>query len=406
MRAETPAEDGTGTCGAGSGVSASPRASSGVSVPPASVRPMVTPQGSPSTAAPGRAPALTVLDLFAGAGGLSTGLAAGGSYRTIEAVELDVAAAATYEQNHPEADVFVGPIQEWLRTRTVPSVDVIVGGPPCQGFSTLGKQDAEDDRNSLWQEYARTIVRAQPRYFVVENVAAFMRSAQYDQFRAAVGPGGPLSTYAFEAQVLNAADYGSFQARKRAVLIGHHQDLPFPGWPVATHRGEHRTVRDAFRGLSPRWRDVELPPRTVTFRGVDLPGVFSTDDLHLGRDYSHLSKMRFRHIPPGGNRFDLPDHLLADCWRSHQNGSGDVMGRLRWDRPSVTIRTEFFKPEKGRYLHPEEHRAITHLEAAVLQGFPRNYKWVGSKTAIARQIGNAVPIPLGAAIGRQLAAAY
>ncbi len=345
---------------------------------------------------------MTVLDLFAGAGGLSAGLGLQGGYSTVEAVEMDVAAAATYQQNHPGADVFVGPIQEWLRTRDVPSVDVIVGGPPCQGFSTLGKQHAEDERNTLWREYARTIVRARPRYFVVENVAAFMKSAQYQQFLDAVEPGAELADYAFQARVLNAADHGAFQARKRAVLIGHHRDLPFPGWPEPTHADAHRTVREAFRGLDGAWNSLELPERTHTFKGMVLPGVFRTHELHLGRDYSPTSRARFRSIPPGGNRFDLPDELLPPCWRRHTSGSGDVMGRLRWDRPSVTIRTEFFKPEKGRYLHPEENRAITHYEAAVLQGFPRDYKWVGSKTSIARQIGNAVPIPLGAAIGARL----
>ena len=87
----------------------------------------------------------------------------------------------------------------------------------------------------------------------------------------------------------------------------------------------------------------------------------------------------------------------------HTSGSGDVMGRMVWEKPSVTIRTEFFKPEKGRYLHPTEHRAITHFEAARLQGFPDDYLWVGSKVDIARQIGNAVPLPLGRALGEAIA---
>ena len=116
-----------------------------------------------------------------------------------------------------------------------------------------------------------------------------------------------------------------------------------------------------------------------------------------------MSGERFAAIPYGGNRFDIPGHLLPRCWQNHTTGSGDVMGRLRWDQPSVTIRTEFYKPEKGRYLHPTENRPITHYEAALLQGFPPTFEWFGSKTAIGRQIGNAVPVPLARAIAQHLA---
>ncbi len=347
---------------------------------------------------------LTVLDLFAGAGGLSTGLGRTGRFRTVQAVEMDVAAAATYTRNH-HAKVHVGPIQEWVREHDVPEVDVVVGGPPCQGFSTLGKQDAEDVRNGLWEEYARTVVRARPRYFVVENVSAFLRSTQFARFEQETSPGGRLADWTFQAKVVNAADHGAAQARRRAVLIGHLRDLPFPGWPEPQHGVLPRTVRQALSGVREACDATDLPERSIEFHGKSLPGYFLTSELHLDRNYSSMSRARFRTIPTGGNRFDIPDHLLPDCWRRHQTGSADVMGRLHWDRPSVTIRTEFFKPEKGRYLHPVADRAISHLEAALLQGFPRDYQWVGSKTAIARQIGNAVPIPLGEAIGRTIAAA-
>src|SRR5690606_36053881 len=120
---------------------------------------------------------------------------------------------------------------------------------------------------------------------------------------------------------------------------------------------------------------------------------------------SALSMNRFRAIPAGGGRFDLTDELLTPCWRSHTTGAGDVMGRLHWDRPAVTVRTEFFKPEKGRYVHPTEHRTISHHEAARLQGFPDDYRWVGTKADIARQIGNAVPLALGEALGRAVSLA-
>jgi len=268
----------------------------------------------------------------------------------------------------------------------------------------LGKRDSGDERNYLWQEYAATILRSQPKYFVVENVAAFSKSQQFRDFTEATGPDGILRDYTFEWDVLNAADYGAFQARKRAILIGRHRDLPAIGMPAPTHRGAHHTVADAFRNIPREVSGTQLPPQRTEHFGQSLPGAFRPFDLHIGRDYSPLSEARFRAIPPGGNRFDLPDHLLAPCWRGHTKGAGDVMGRLHWKQPSVTIRTEFFKPEKGRYLHPFEDRAITHYEAAVLQGFPETHRFVGSKTAIARQIGNAVPIPLGRAIAAHLLA--
>lgn len=357
------------------------------------------------------APTIDVLDLFAGAGGLTAGFhAASDRFRVSRAIELDTAAAATYQATFgprfgPDV-VYNGGIESWLRDEDVPSVDVIVGGPPCQGFSMLGKRDVEDKRNYLWQEYAATILRAQPKYFVVENVAAFAKSQQFRDFTASTQPDGILRDYTFEWDVLNAADFGAFQARKRAILIGRHRDLPAIGLPTPTHVGRHRTVRKAFAHIDPTVVETKLDGRMKTFFGVEMPGVFRPFELHVGRDYAEISKLRFPQIPVGGNRFDLPEHLKAPCWVGHTKGSGDVMGRLHWDKPSVTIRTEFFKPEKGRYLHPVEDRAITHYEAAVLQGFPETHRFVGSKTAIARQIGNAVPVPLGHAIAEHLLAQF
>lgn len=352
---------------------------------------------------------IRVIDLFAGAGGLTAGFKqVSDRFTTVRAVEWDQAAAASYTATFGDGIVFPGSIQDWLEKEEVPPADLIVGGPPCQGFSTLGKRDAEDERNSLWREYMATIVKAKPKYFVVENVAAFAKSPQYTLFLEETQPGGELEDYTFEHQVLNAADYGAPQARKRTVIIGHLRSLEFPGWPDPTHAGEHKSIEVAFA-------EAQIPTdvtgidfvddRTTEFEGKKFAGPFVRDELHLGRRYTQLSLDRFATIGPGGNRFDIaknrPD-LLPKCWVNHTSGSADVMGRLRWKDPSVTIRTEFFKPEKGRYLHPDADRAITHFEAAVLQGFPPEHKFVGSKTAIAKQIGNAVPIPLGAAIARKL----
>jgi DNA (cytosine-5)-methyltransferase 1 len=352
---------------------------------------------------PSRA-SVRVLDLFSGAGGLSTGFAlASKRYSTVRAVESDEAAAASYAANHGDDKVYAGTIEDWLRGEDVPPAELVIGGPPCQGFSALGKQDVLDTRNQLWLRYAETIRKAQPKYFVLENVPAFLKSVHYERFRQQCEPKRQLGAYTFRAVVLNAADYGAAQVRKRVILIGHHRDLVFPGFPKPTHAPDDWvTLKDVLAGRPERVRRIDLPNRWIDVGDKFLPGEFRTDELHLARHYEDLSLIRMAHIPPGGNRFDIPDDLLARCWREHTSGAADVMGRLSWDKPSVTIRTEFFKPEKGRYLHPTEHRALTHHEAARIQGFPDDYKWVGAKGSIARQIGNAVPIPLGRAIGKHL----
>ncbi len=352
---------------------------------------------------------IRVLDLFAGAGGLTAGFhQASPRFTTVAAVEADLSAAASYAETFGDT-VFAGTVEDWLLKTDVPlNVDVVVGGPPCQGFSNLGKRNEEDARNALWERYADVLTRVRPKYFVVENVSAFAKSRQYGQFVEATAPDGVLSDYAFEHRVLNAADFGAPQIRRRAVILGRHRDLPPPDFPVATHGPtsgleKYRTVGEVLRHV-PNDPDMDhvLGARTVEFRGRVFAGSYGIRDLHWSRRYTQLSLDRFSAIPPGGNRFDLPDVLKARCWISHTRGSADVMGRLVAEKPSVTIRTEFFKPEKGRYLHPTANRAITHYEAALLQGFPAGHRFVGSRAAVARQIGNAVPIPLGAAIARQL----
>jgi DNA (cytosine-5)-methyltransferase 1 len=150
-----------------------------------------------------------------------------------------------------------------------------------------------------------------------------------------------------------------------------------------------RTVRDAI---------ADLPnPEGSQIRDVPPPL-----DLHFGRTPTAVSAARYRAVPEQGmNRFDLQKRapaLTPNCWLKKTQGGTDLFGRLWWDRPAFTIRTEFFKPEKGRYLHPVQHRPLTHREAARLQSFPDSFKFCGSKNEIAKQIGNAVPPLLSARI--------
>jgi DNA (cytosine-5)-methyltransferase 1 len=348
-------------------------------------------------------PNFAVLDLFSGCGGLTEGLTSvrhqSARFIPVGAVEIDRYAAATYASNFGP-HVHCGDISDWIGDG-VPCADIVVGGPPCQGFSALGKRDPNDDRNKLWSRYAEVVASVRPSYFVLENVPPFLRSEQFRLLQDATASDGDLRDYTVEASpmIVNASDYGSAQKRRRAVVVGRLRELP----PVTlTKVPKPRTVRDAIGSTKARVKTKDLPvsekPVKVANGVVVAPGVFLTSDLHVTRNFTDLSLQRFAAIKVGGNRHDLPDELRARCWLAHDDGSHDVMGRLHWDRPAVTIRTEFWKPEKGRYLHPEADRPITHMEAALLQGFPPDFRWCGTKVSIGRQIGNAVPVELGRAI--------
>jgi DNA (cytosine-5)-methyltransferase 1 len=353
---------------------------------------------------------LRLLDLFAGCGGLTRGFLGEPNstkavrFKVLAAVENDRAAAATYAANF--GDHVVDESVENVHADDVPSVDVVIGGPPCQGFSNLGLRAPDDPRNSLWRHYVRLLQRATPDYFVMENVPGFLNSPGWESLQRQTIE-GELREYELIPHVLNAADFGAAQIRKRAVVIGRHRDMPRPPAPrpTITHPSMRRTVGDALAPLPRQATTGTLPERSVPTPAGPIAGTYRTAELHLDRSLSELVRSRIRSIPYGGNRRDIPAVLLPDCWREHESTT-DVMGRLRWEKPSVTIRTEFVKPEKGRYLHPTEDRPLTLAEGALLQGFPLDFAWCGTRTAIARQIGNAVSVPLARAIADSLARVY
>ncbi|QSE72492.1 DNA cytosine methyltransferase [Rhodococcus sp. PSBB049] len=343
--------------------------------------------------------AIRTLDLFAGAGGLSLGFEqADLGFEPVHAVEIDAAAARTYKR-HFGCAVYDGPIENLERFE---AAEVILGGPPCQGFSPLGRDRDDASRaqlNELWQQYLRAVRQVQPKAFVIENVPEFQRSAQFARLLELMDTDRELSRYRFAYGVLNAADYGVPQRRRRGIFMAVRGRKPVPWPPPPTHgpesvgATEYVTVRDAIA-------DIPLATARTEVEVVD-----GRQDLHIGRNARPMSLARYRAIPEGGNRFDLarnrPD-LLPQCWANKPTGTTDVMGRLWWDRPSVTIRTEFYKPEKGRYLHPVADRPITHREAARLQSFPDDFEFEGTKIEIARQIGNAVPPRLARALATHL----
>ncbi|AZA08526.1 Modification methylase HaeIII [Corynebacterium pseudopelargi] len=342
------------------------------------------------------------MDLFSGAGGLSLGLETGSqSIKTVAAIEANRDAAATFQLNHREAKVYNQNIEQWEMEDI--GVDILAGGPPCQGFSSLGKKSQEDPRNKLWEQYVRVVAETKPTWLIIENVPNFLKSLEFQRMAENL-QNDWLGSYELFSTIINAADCGVPQNRKRAIIIGHRRGGMIPLVEELINaemaKVKRSTLKDVIFDLNYSPNETELGRRTIDLNGATLKGPFCGKELHLNRKYAELSIERFSYIKKNGNRHDIPDHLLPDCWKKHSTGASDVMGRLDWERPSVTIRTEFFKPEKGRYLHPERNRALTLLEAARIQGFPDTYKWVGSKTSIARQIGNAVPVHLAALIGR------
>ena len=332
----------------------------------------------------------------------------------VAAVEWNLHAAATYAANFGADHTLWTDIAAF---RDVPKVDVVIGGPPCQGFSNLGSKDPDDPRNSLWREYVRVVLEADPQVFVLENVDRFSKTLEFDMLMNELRSGRLKRWKWHAAEVLNAADFGVPQRRQRTILIASRvgpikHPVPTRARVASGRLEKWNGVESVIGGLPKKPETTELPDESVELFGQTVPGIFKMPDLHFGRRPTQKSLDRYDHIPPGGGRFDLPDHLLPECWANKPTGTTDVMGRMQWDQPSLTIRTEFYKPEKGQYLHPQwdaknasrrVNRVITHQEAALIQTFPTDYLWCGSKIEIARQIGNAVPPMLAQALAKVIA---
>jgi DNA (cytosine-5)-methyltransferase 1 len=356
--------------------------------------------------------AFTLIDLFAGAGGLSLGFAklSGHGYRSVWANDSNKPAIATYAANFGGHAV-PGDIMQLLDAPEIdiPVAGVVIGGPPCQGFSLLNKNRRTDERKSLWQPFFDVVRRAQADVFVMENVPQLLASSEYEDILDAACQLG----FTTRAATLCAADYGVAQMRKRAFIVGCRFADPALSFPP---KRTHYNPKQQPALYAEEYADNPLPWRTVRDAIADLPepqGTEVTDappplNLHFGRMPTAMSMARYRAIPEQGmNRFDLQriaPELTPECWIRKTSGGTDLFGRLWWDRPAFTIRTEFFKPEKGRYLHPSQHRPLTHREAARLQSFPDDFRFCGSKIEIAKQIGNAVPPLLAACVADSVTA--
>jgi len=329
----------------------------------------------------------TAIDLFSGCGGTTCGLVDAG-FHVLSAVEIDPKAQETYKLNHP--DVLL--IEQDIRTVSPAAMlaelgiaagdlDLLAGCPPCQGFSRLRTKNQAtsifDERNDLVSNFLDFVEVMKPKTVMLENVPALAKDARFEKLSRQLSALGYLTV----VHVLDAADYGVPQRRKRLILLASNVHSP----SIAPKAKRRLTVRDAFKGVG--------APSTTR------------DKLHgLGENRSTEIRDLISRIPKnGGSRKDLGTEQQLACHK-RMDGFHDVYGRMTWDDVSPTITSGCHNPSKGRFLHPSFNRTITLREAALLQGFPMDYKFnvAHGKSSIALMIGNALPPPFISAHAKSL----
>lgn len=346
-----------------------------------------------------------ILDLFCGAGGLSWGMHKNPYFKTMVALDFDEKAAATFKKNMPDSEIMVGDITDTDVKEKVVSlakktnVNMIVGGPPCQGYSMKGKKLGLDDpRNFLFREYLDLVEKLQPDVFVIENVKGLLLSAN-GWFKEEIVKTIENLGYAVKFDILNAADFGVPQSRERAIFIcSKHGAISLPA-PTVT---KYTTVRDAIEDLAylesgegDFEQEYTTKPKSeyqIKIRGKS-PKLYN----HKASNHKQVAIDKLKLIPPEQGKECLPEEL-------HGNQKfKTTWGRLKWDAVSPTIDTRFDASSNGTNNHPFLHRAITPREAARIQSFDDEFIFVGSKVYIRKQIGNAVPPLLAKAIADQIA---
>lgn len=322
----------------------------------------------------------TAIDFFSGAGGMSLGFKQAG-FNVMYAVDNDPACIETYSRNlgsHAFVDdvykITKQSIEEKINN-SLDDLDVIFGGPPCQGFSVQRRGEDNDPRNDLVLEYIRLVLEIKPKFFVMENVAGLLSKRGKEVLNKLVEK-CELEGYILHIEKLNAFDYGVPQHRKRVFIVGEKLNGPFSkfSFPAKTRDliNTPSTVREAIADLMYKGED-------------DVPN-------HKSDKLTPINLERIRSIREGQGRDSLPEHLQLDC---HKNNSShrhlDVYGRMSWDKTSPTITARFDSFSRGRFGHPVLDRTITLREGARLQTFPDSFVFYGTKGQVAKQIGNAVP---------------
>lgn len=332
-----------------------------------------------------------VIDLFCGAGGLSYGFKLAG-FNIVGGVEWDRAAMDTHKKNFDTKFEFCGDIKD-IEDKTIlenfKDVDVIIGGPPCQGFSSANRHEKEenDPRNQLFFEYIRFVKLLRPKVFVIENVKEILTKNNGYAKNRIIEITSELG-YQVNVDILVASDYGVPQNRRRAVFVGIRNDVG-PRFDFSTMKkvSKKRTVYDAIA-------DICYPDQNITNTFLkyakDSEVLYNHDVVYPNDKVVE----RMKYVPQGGNWKDVPEYLW-DTQRSNRHSS--AYKRLKFDEPSITIDTGHMN-----YFHPVEHRVPTVRESARLQSFPDSFIFCGNKGEQFRQVGNAVPPLLSKAIAEQV----
>lgn len=334
----------------------------------------------------------TFIDVFSGCGGLSHGLEKAG-LKCLLGIDFNKDAIESFKLNHKYAKTFCGDVGQLTNTKLKElvgsqKVDFVVGGPPCQGFSTVGRGNTDDPRNYLFMEFVRIVKQLSPKAIVIENVTGLLASKNTLVLKQIFSIFEDIG-YKLDARVLSADEYGVPERRRRTIIVGTKKGMSF-SFPTPTHgeRGSKKyyTVGEALKKI----------PKSATY-----------NDKKTAEIKNELDKQRLAHIPEGcGIRYErdeeayLPKKLRYDViWDELAEGRFRQTKLQRLDRKSTsfTILTS-----RTMYYHPVEDRYLTPREAACIQSFPTNFQFYGSVTSVWKQIGNAVPVGLAGAIGKSL----
>lgn len=345
-----------------------------------------------------------ILDLFCGAGGMSLGMHKNPHFKTVVALDINENLATTLKRNMTDVNLVIGDIRDVsvkekvLQLSIDNGVNMIIGGPPCQGYSLKGKKlGLEDPRNFLFIEYLSFVEKLQPEVFVIENVKALLSTSK-GWFKKEIVSAIEKLGYYVEVGVLNAANFGVPQTRERTIFICcKYKKIDLP----KSLTGKAVTVREAIEDLAylesnegAFEQDYKLEPNSEYQKAMrkNAKKLYN----HKASNHAEIAIQKLSLIPPEKGKEFLPEEMLG------KQKFNSTWGRLKWDEPSPTIDTRFDAASNGTNNHPVLNRAITPREAARLQSFDDSYIFYGTKVSVRTQIGNAVPPLLAKAIADQI----